>query len=101
MEEDRAATNLGPEVDEGISEEPVAAQKLPKRRFVGRKTAEKAGEQQADPNANIEDSGAIQGVRRLGEAILINDTNNSSRPASSHCSRPECHTRIYTPRRGD
>jgi 2-(3-amino-3-carboxypropyl)histidine synthase len=64
MEDDRAATNLGPEVDEEISEAPAAAQKLPKRRFVGRKVVEKAGEQQADPNANIEDSSAIQGVRR-------------------------------------
>ena len=41
MEEDRTATNLGPEVDEGITEEPVAVPKQPKRRFVGRKTAEK------------------------------------------------------------
>lgn len=64
MEEDRTATNLGPEVDEGITEEPVAVPRQPKRRFVGRKTAEKNGEQQADPNANIEDSSAIQGVRR-------------------------------------
>jgi 2-(3-amino-3-carboxypropyl)histidine synthase len=65
MEDDRAATNLGPEVNEGISEEPAAAPKQPRRRFVGRKTAGTAGEQQADPNANIEDSSAIQGVRRL------------------------------------
>jgi 2-(3-amino-3-carboxypropyl)histidine synthase len=64
MEDDRAATNLGPELDEGIAEEPAAAPKQPRRRFVGRKTVEKAGEQQADPNANIEDSSAIQGVRR-------------------------------------
>jgi 2-(3-amino-3-carboxypropyl)histidine synthase len=63
MEDDRAATNLGPEVDEEISEAPAAAQKQPKRRFVGRKVAEKVGEHQADPNANIEDSSAIQGVR--------------------------------------
>ena len=65
MEEDRSATNLGPEVDQGITEEPAAVPRQPKRRFVGRKTAEKSGEQQADPNANIEDSSAIQGVRRL------------------------------------
>lgn len=63
MEDDRAATNLGPEVEEGIAEEPVAVPKQPKRRFVGRKTVEKTGEPQADPNANIEDSSAIQGVR--------------------------------------
>jgi len=64
MEEDRAATNLGPETDLDMVEELVPVPKLPKRRFVGRKTAEKAGEQQSDPNANIEDSSAIQGVRR-------------------------------------
>jgi 2-(3-amino-3-carboxypropyl)histidine synthase len=63
MEEDRAAANLGPEADQGMPEEAAPVQKQPKRRFVGRKTAEKAGEQQADPNANIEDSSAIQGVR--------------------------------------
>jgi 2-(3-amino-3-carboxypropyl)histidine synthase len=64
MEEDRIATNLGPEVADEIVEEPAAVPKQPKRRFVGRKTVEKSGEQQADPNANIEDSSAIQGVRR-------------------------------------
>jgi 2-(3-amino-3-carboxypropyl)histidine synthase len=62
MEDDRAATNLGPSVDEAMSEEPVAIPRQPKRRFVGRKTAE-AASKSADPNANIEDSSAIQGVR--------------------------------------
>lgn len=65
MEEDRLATNLGPDCDEGIVEEPAPVPKQPKRRFVGRKTAEKSSEQPADPNANIEDSSAIQGVRCL------------------------------------
>lgn len=65
MEEDRTATNLGPDVDEGMVEEPAAVPKQPKRRFVGRKTVEKSGEQPVDPNANIEDSSAIQGVRCL------------------------------------
>jgi 2-(3-amino-3-carboxypropyl)histidine synthase len=63
MEDDRAATNLGPETDQDMPEEAAPVQKQPRRRFVGRKTAEKTGEQQADPNANIEDSSAIQGVR--------------------------------------
>jgi hypothetical protein len=90
MEDDRAATNLGPEVEDGISEEPAAAQKHPKRRFVGRKTAEKAGEQQADPNANIEDSGAIQGVRRMDGFCIRTAANTCrSRAASPYCSRPE------------
>lgn len=63
MEDDRAATNLGPDVDQGIVEESPSVPKQPKRRFVGRKTAEKASGQPLDPNANIEDSSAIQGVR--------------------------------------
>jgi 2-(3-amino-3-carboxypropyl)histidine synthase len=54
-------------VEESIVEETAHVSKQPKRRFVGRKTAEKTAdktsEQQADPNANIEDSSAIQGVR--------------------------------------
>jgi 2-(3-amino-3-carboxypropyl)histidine synthase len=62
MEDDRAATNLGPSAEDGMTEEPVAASKQPKRRFVGRKTAEKVAGK-TDPNANIEDSGTIQGVR--------------------------------------
>lgn len=92
MEEDRAATNLGPDVDEAIAEEPAAVPRQPRRRFVGRKTADKGGEQQADPNANIEDSSAIQGVRRLVlllHATLANITR--SRPAPPRCPRPERH----------
>jgi hypothetical protein len=62
MEEDRAATNLGPLVDDALREDPVAPPKQPKRRFVGKRTAEKAAGKTSDPNANIEDSSAIQGV---------------------------------------
>lgn len=62
MEEDRAATNLGPDIEEGVSEELVAVLKQPKRRFVGRKTAGKDTNEQKDPNATIEDTSAIQGV---------------------------------------
>lgn len=65
MEDDRAATNLGPGVDEDISEEPATVPKQPRRRFVGRKAAENANGQKTDANANIEDSSAIQGVKRL------------------------------------
>ncbi|KAF3052227.1 Diphthamide biosynthesis protein 1 [Didymella keratinophila] len=72
MEEDRVATNLGPEVDEGMAEEPAAIPKQPKRRFVGRKTAEKSGEQSADPNANIEDSSAIQVAQPRRTARALN-----------------------------
>lgn len=78
MEDDRAATNLGPEVEEGISEEPVTVQKQPKRRFVGRRTADKTGQPQpTDPNANIEDSSAIQGVRRLGKILSLDTVNTN------------------------
>jgi 2-(3-amino-3-carboxypropyl)histidine synthase len=63
MEEDRAATKLGPSTEDGIPEEPTPVQRQPKRRFVGRRTAEKAADAPKDPNANIEDSSAIQGVR--------------------------------------
>jgi 2-(3-amino-3-carboxypropyl)histidine synthase len=64
MEDDRAATNLGPSAEDGMIEEPVQVPRHPKRRFVGRKAAEVAGKPaSADPNANIEDSSAIQGVR--------------------------------------
>lgn len=71
MEDDRAATNLGPEVEEGIAEEPQAVPKQPRRRFVGRKTADKAVEATSDPNANIEDSSAIQG--RSGNVQIRQD----------------------------
>lgn len=63
MEEDRAATNLGPLEDDGLVGEPPVVPKQPKRRFVGRKTAENAASPPADPNANIEDSSALQGAR--------------------------------------
>jgi hypothetical protein len=80
MEEDREATNLGPDVDEAITGEPAAMPKQPKRRFVGRKTAEKSGEP-ADPNANIEDSSAIQGVRCLLMLESVTVTNFLQSPS--------------------
>lgn len=98
MEEDRAATNIGPDVDEGIIEEPVAVPKQPKRRFVGRRTTEKSGEQQVDPNANIEDSSAIQGVRRLTYNVYITEIDICySCPTSPYCSCFEHYTRLYPP----
>jgi 2-(3-amino-3-carboxypropyl)histidine synthase len=77
MEDDRAATNLGPETDPGMPEEAVPVPKQPKRRFVGRKTAEKTSDQQADPNANIEDSSAIQGVRNPYRVDSLSDIANT------------------------
>ena len=61
MEEDRAAANLGPTTECEFSGEVPAVPKQPKKRFVGRKTAERAAGKM-DPNANIEDSGVIQGM---------------------------------------
>lgn len=60
MEQDRAATNLGPAAGEDMPEEPIVVPRQPKRRFVGRRTTEVASTS-ADPNANIEDSSTIQG----------------------------------------
>ena len=71
MEQDRAVTNLGPTAEDEFSSEAPAVPKQPKRRFVGRKTAERAAGKM-DPNANIEDSGAIQGMfcrEFIGSAI--------------------------------
>ncbi|EUC48282.1 hypothetical protein COCMIDRAFT_2894 [Bipolaris oryzae ATCC 44560] len=72
MEDDRAATNLGPDVDQGIAEESLSVPKQPKRRFVGRKTAEKTSGQPVDPNANIEDSSAIQVAQPRRTARALN-----------------------------
>lgn len=67
MEADRAQANLGPAAEHAVPEEVPVAPKQPRRRFVGRKTAAAAagGRADADASANMEDSTAIQGVRRL------------------------------------
>jgi hypothetical protein len=65
MEEDRLATNLGPEVSEGLDADIPAAPKQPKRRFVGRRAAEAAATTTNAPNGSIEESTAIQGVKFL------------------------------------
>lgn len=62
MEEDRLATNLGPEEAETLQTEASPSSKQPKRRFVGRRTAEAAATANA-PNGSIEESTAIQGVK--------------------------------------
>jgi hypothetical protein len=57
MEEDREASNLGPD----IQEDKNFVAKQPKRRFVGRKSlANKSGP--ADVGASIEDGNAVQGL---------------------------------------
>jgi 2-(3-amino-3-carboxypropyl)histidine synthase len=62
MEEDRKATNLGPGISEILETEITSAPKQPKRRFVGRRAAEKAAPA-TTPNGSIEESAAIQGVK--------------------------------------
>ncbi|KAF2741001.1 diphthamide biosynthesis protein 1 [Polyplosphaeria fusca] len=77
MEDDRAATNLGPSTEDGISEEPVPVPKQPRRRFVGRRTVEKAAKASADPTANIEDSSAIQVSQPRRTARALNSIPDS------------------------
>ena len=65
MEEDRATTNLGPEISQTLEEEVQVEAKQPKRKFIGKRaTAEKAATNGAQ-NGNIEDSGAIQGTDKF------------------------------------
>lgn len=62
MEEDRAETNLGESAnfEELLPKEEKPKQ--PKKRFVGRKTADNAGKTNGDAAGTIEISGAIQGT---------------------------------------
>ncbi|KAG7008134.1 2-(3-amino-3-carboxypropyl)histidine synthase subunit 1 [Physcia stellaris] len=59
MEEDRAQANLGPITDGEPDAAVTTKPKQPKKRFVGRRTAEKTDETPSS-NAIIEDSGAVQ-----------------------------------------
>ena len=61
MEEDRAQANLGGGFEADLDVSLVEKPKQPKRRFVGRRNAEKA-EKQPNVNGSIEDSGAVQGI---------------------------------------
>jgi len=62
MEEDRAASNLGPVLAD-LNGDDETAEKKPKRRFIGRKAAEqKAATRAEQDGGTIEDSGAIQGA---------------------------------------
>jgi len=59
MEEDRLASNLGPDHSD-LAGEHDTQPKLPKRRFVGRRAVEAAA-QKNGVTGSIEDSGAVQG----------------------------------------
>jgi 2-(3-amino-3-carboxypropyl)histidine synthase len=61
MEDDRAQVDLGIAVDVEERSEEAAAQRQPKKRFVGRRTAEAATRSGRDEN--VQHSGAIEGKR--------------------------------------
>ncbi len=62
MEKDRAETNLGGSINFEESLPTEEQPKQPKKRFVGRKTADNAGKTSLDAAGTIENSGAIQGM---------------------------------------
>lgn len=68
MDEDRAETGL--HLSSGLELESTAqsSQRIPKRRFVGRKAATA---REGNPNAAIEDSGAIQGALSKPISLLL------------------------------
>ena len=61
MEEDRAQVDVGIAVDVQDSLEEVAAQRQPKKRFVGRRQAAEAASRNVTSNG-ARDVGAIQGT---------------------------------------
>lgn len=62
MEADRAETNLGDSVNTDYAIQGESKPKQPKKRFVGRKTAEKTERANGGLNGTIEDSGKLQGI---------------------------------------
>ena len=81
MEEDRAQVDLGVAVDvEEQIEEAAAAQRLPKKRFVGRRQAAEAALKN-ESNGSVEESGAIQStfLQILHRIILTGDSFNVGR----------------------
>ncbi|KAI7250357.1 Diphthamide biosynthesis protein, partial [Hortaea werneckii] len=77
MEEDRAATDIGPTVSAELNGDPEPVEKKPKRRFIGRKAAEAKAAAKAEQNggdaANLEDSGAIQVAPKRRPARALNN----------------------------
>ena len=62
MEEDRAQVDLGEAVDIELMAEKEEKQRLPKKRFIGRKEAAERAEKRTGANGTSEDRGAIQGI---------------------------------------
>lgn len=77
MEEDRAQADLGiaADIEEAHAPPPAPVQKVPKKRFVGRRTAAGNAKNGAG-GPSIEDSGAIQGRRRSRSATKAKTTKN-------------------------
>ncbi|TKA74743.1 Diphthamide biosynthesis protein 1 [Cryomyces minteri] len=83
MEEDRAVANLGPPVPADLNGETSTPPRQPKKRFTGRRAAAGKAGAKLDPNATIEDSGAIQVAqpRRTPRTLnqvpseILNDTD--------------------------
>ena len=73
MEEDRASTNLGPDITLALEEENKTEVKQPKRRFIGKRAAAEKAVTNGNQNGNIEDTEAIQGVDEFDEPIKGND----------------------------
>ena len=60
MEDDRAQVDLGIAAEIEERQEEAAAQRQPKKRFIGRRQATEAASRN-EANASVEDSGAITG----------------------------------------
>jgi hypothetical protein len=60
MEDDRLQVDVGMAVDIEEKQEETAAQRQPKKRFVGRRQAAEAASRNGS-NGNVEDANAIQG----------------------------------------
>ncbi|EGP91564.1 unnamed protein product [Zymoseptoria tritici ST99CH_3D7] len=80
MEEDRAISDLGPDVVVDGDVEAEAVPKVPKRRFIGRKAADAKAAARAEANGNnatIEESGAVQVAPRRRPARALNNVPDS------------------------
>ena len=62
MEEDRAKVDVGAAVEAELSADRQEQPRVPKKRFIGRKTAAAQEGLQADGVESVENNGAIQGM---------------------------------------
>jgi 2-(3-amino-3-carboxypropyl)histidine synthase len=71
MEDDRAQVDLGIAVDVEERQEETAAQRQPKKRFVGRRQAAEAAASKDGPSSSVENSGAVQGQHPGSVSTLV------------------------------